>query len=111
MAEIIAGARAKAAMPYLANISRVVICSGKLYIYIIYTPNLGLRNTVLVQEREHGRFRGSTKNVGESIEGAGGAQRKEPVLAPRSVAWLSLLLPRLRVSNVLYNQERFLFSS
>ncbi len=31
------------------------------YIYIIYTPNLGLGIAVLVREREQGRFRGSTE--------------------------------------------------
>ena len=42
----------------------------RFYIYIIYTPNLGLGITVSVREREQGRFRGS-------IEGAGGAPRKQ----------------------------------
>ena len=40
-----------------------------VYIYIIYTPNLGLKIAILVREREQGRFRGS-------IEGAGGAARE-----------------------------------
>ena len=31
------------------------------YIYIIYTPNLGLAITILDQEREQGCFRGSSE--------------------------------------------------
>lgn len=30
---------------------------GYIYIFIIYTPNLGLEITILVREREQGRFR------------------------------------------------------
>ena len=52
-------------------------------------------------QREHRGSRGST-------QGAGGARRKEPVLAPRTAAWLSLLLPRLRVSSILCDQRRLL---
>ena len=33
------------------------------YIYIIYTPNLGLGITVFDQEREQGRFRGSSEGA------------------------------------------------
>ena len=40
-----------------------------IYIYIIYTPNLGLVIAVFDREREQGRFRGSS-------EGAGGAGRE-----------------------------------
>ena len=40
------------------------------YIYIIYTPNLGLGITVFDQEREQGRFRGSSEGARGSIEGA-----------------------------------------
>jgi len=50
------------------------------YIYIIYTPKLGLEIAVSVQEREQGCFRGSSEGVrgstegaGESTEGAGGS--------------------------------------
>ena len=41
-----------------------------IYIYIIYTPNLGLRITVFDREREQGRFRGSTEGAWGSTEGA-----------------------------------------
>ncbi len=40
------------------------------YIYIIYTPNLGLEIAVSVREREQGRFRGSIEGARGSIEGA-----------------------------------------
>ena len=40
-----------------------------IYIYIIYTPNLGSGIAVFVQEREQGRFKGSS-------EGARGAARE-----------------------------------
>ena len=40
------------------------------YIYIIYTPNLGSGIAVLVQEREQGRFRGSSKGVRGRSKGA-----------------------------------------
>jgi len=65
----------------------------------MYTPNLGLGIAVFDREREQGRFGGSTG-------GAGG--RKEPVLAPRTAARLSLLLPRLRVSSILCDQRELL---
>ena len=48
------------------------------YIYIIYTPNLGLGITAFVREREQGRFRGST-------EGARGRSKG----APREHGWAS----------------------
>ena len=53
------------------------IQGNNIYIYIIYTPNLGLRNAVSVQEREQGRFRGSSEGAKESIKGAGGAPREQ----------------------------------
>jgi len=34
-----------------------------IYIYIIYTPNLGLGIAVFDREREQGRFRGSREGV------------------------------------------------
>ena len=63
------------------------------YIYIIYTPNLGLLIAVLDQEREQGRFKGSSEGVrgfskgalsehGEAPRKHGGAPRK-PGRAPR----------------------------
>ncbi len=47
--------------------------SGKRYIYIIYTPNLGFEIAVPGREREQGRFRGSSEGARGSIEGAGGS--------------------------------------
>jgi len=44
-----------------------------VYIYIIYTPNLGLEITVSVREREQGRFRGSSEGAVGSNEGEGGS--------------------------------------
>ncbi len=43
---------------------------GVYIIYIIYTPNLRLRVAVFIQEREQGRFRGSSEGARESSEGA-----------------------------------------
>ncbi len=34
-----------------------------IYIYIIYTPNLGLGTAVFVRERKQDRFRGSTEGA------------------------------------------------
>jgi len=45
----------------------------RFYIYIIYTPNLGLGIAVSVREREHSRFRGSIEGARGSIEGARGS--------------------------------------
>lgn len=46
---------------------KVLLCrSIDIYIYIIYTPNLGFETAVSGREREQGRFRGS-------IEGARGS--------------------------------------
>ena len=51
-----------------------------IYIFIIYTPNLGLRITAFVREREQGRFRGSSKEARGRSEGAskehGGAPKE-----------------------------------
>jgi hypothetical protein len=41
-----------------------------VYIYIIYTPNLGFEITVLGREREHGRFRGSSEGARGRSKGA-----------------------------------------
>ena len=58
------------------------------YIYIKYTPNLGLGVAVLDREREQGGFRGSTEGAGGSTGGAGGsiegAPKEEPLMAPRN---------------------------
>jgi len=46
---------------------------SSIYIYIIYTPNLGFGITVFDEEREQGRFRGSSEGAGGSNEGARGS--------------------------------------
>ena len=46
------------------------------YIYIIYTPNLGLEIVVPGQEREQGRFRGSNKGVRGSNKRAEGSTKR-----------------------------------
>jgi len=46
---------------------------GELYIYIIYTPNLGFAIAVFVREREQGRFRGSTEGARGHSKGARGS--------------------------------------
>ncbi len=43
---------------------------SKIYICIIYTPNLGLAIAVFVRGREQSRFRGSNEGAGGSSEGA-----------------------------------------
>ena len=43
---------------------------GDYYIYIIYTPNLGLAIAVFDQEREHGRFRGSSEGAAREQRGS-----------------------------------------
>ena len=45
-----------------------------IYIYIIYTPNLGSEVALPGREREHGRFRGSTEGA---ISEHGGALREQ----------------------------------
>ncbi len=45
----------------------------KKYIYIIYTPNLGLGIAVFDWEKEQSHFGGSIKQAGESTEGARGS--------------------------------------
>ena len=54
------------------TMNRVVSGFGiwNIYIYIIYTPNLGLRVAVFIREREQGRFRGSTKEARRRSKGA-----------------------------------------
>ena len=46
------------------------------YIYIIYTPNLGLRIAVSVREKEQGRFKGITEGARGSKGEQEGASRK-----------------------------------
>ena len=53
---------------------------SNIYIYIIYTPNLGFQIAVLGWEREQGRFRRST---GEHRGSTEEAPREREVLAPR----------------------------
>ncbi len=50
-------------------------CSD-IYIYTIYTPNLGLEIAVFVRERERGRFRGSNEGAGGSTKGARGSREE-----------------------------------
>jgi hypothetical protein len=78
---------------------------GDYYIYIIYTPNLGLVIALFVHGREQGRFRGSSEGARgsskgargssegargsvegarESSKGAGGSSKGARVLAPRT---------------------------
>jgi len=45
------------------------------YIYIIYTPNLGLVITAFDREREQGRFRGSNEGAGGEHPGSKREQR------------------------------------
>jgi len=45
-----------------------------IYIYIIYTPNLGLEIAVSGREREQGCFRGSSEGAAREQEGAGGSR-------------------------------------
>ena len=60
-----------------------------MYIYIIYTPNLGSRITLFDREREQGRFRGSTGGAlgrskrakGAQQESKGSGSSREPDLA------------------------------
>lgn len=49
-----------------------------IYIYIIYTPNLGLRIALPGQAREQGRFRGSREGARGSTKGAGGSSGGAP---------------------------------
>jgi hypothetical protein len=98
--EIVAGARAKLPpSPLVSKRSRKALGLRNLYIYIIYTPNLGLGIAVSVREREQGRFRGSSEGArGRSKEalrkhggargstegasgGAKGRSKREPKLA------------------------------
>ena len=46
-----------------------------IYIYIIYTPNLGLEIACFVREKEQGRFRGSTEGARREQRGAARKQR------------------------------------
>ena len=60
----------------------------KSYIYIIYTPNLGLVIAVFVLRRGHGRFRGSTKGAPrEQGEYAGRRPRTRKSEARGSLNW------------------------
>ncbi len=62
-------------VPYVA--SRPSLCplgpDHKIYIYTIYTLNLGFGITVFDEEREQGRFRGSSEGARGSNEGARGS--------------------------------------
>jgi len=40
------------------------------YVYIIYTPNLGSKIAVSVQEREQGRFRESSEEAAREHQGS-----------------------------------------
>ncbi len=48
-----------------------------VYIYIVYTPNIGLIITAFVRGREQGCFNGSSEGAGGSIKGARGALREQ----------------------------------
>ena len=52
-------------------------CFLYICIYIIYTLNLGLEIAVLAQEREQGRFKGSSEGAGGSTGGGKGAATRE----------------------------------
>lgn len=41
-----------------------------IYIYTIYTPNLGMGIAISTREREQNRFRGSREGAGREHEGA-----------------------------------------
>lgn len=45
--------------------------STRLYIYTIFSPNLGFEIVISGREREQGRFRGSIEGVGKEHEGVG----------------------------------------
>ena len=47
-----------------------------IYIFIIYTPNLGLRSAVPGWERKQGHFRGSSEGVRGRSEGVGASTRE-----------------------------------
>ena len=55
----------------MANLQSEVRITDNIYMYIIYTPNLGLEIAVPGREREQGRFRRSTK-------GSQGTQQRRP---------------------------------
>ncbi len=79
-----------------------------IYIYIIYTPNLGLVITVLNRVREQGRFRGSIKGAWGSTRGVrreqGGAAQehstREPELAVVSIGVLIYILLKKRMAHL-----------
>jgi len=48
-----------------------------IYIYIIYTPNLGLEVAVFNRVREQGRFRGSRAALEGAAREQGGALREQ----------------------------------
>ena len=63
-----------------------------IYIYIIYTPNLGFGKADSVRKREQGRFRGSREGAGreqerarESTEGAKEEHHYEAVAEAQQV--------------------------
>ena len=47
---------------------------SSIYIYIIYTPNLGFEIAVLDQKRKQGRYRGSSEGA---VREQGGALREQ----------------------------------
>ena len=55
--------------------SDAIIEIPDIYIYIIYTPNLGLEIAVPGREKEQGRFRGSSEGAKGSNEGAKGSTK------------------------------------
>ena len=67
-----------------------------MYIYILYTPNLGFLIAVSRREREQGRFRGSSEGAGGSDDGAsmeqkgstGRSKREKGGLAREEIFWL-----------------------
>ena len=67
-----------------------------VYIYIIYTPNLGLGITHFVRKREQGRFKGSSEGAlrehGRAPEGAKGRSIGEPKLAAFSSAEITNMI-------------------
>ena len=69
------------------------------YIYIIYTPNLGLGIDLPGREREQSHFRGSSEGAGGSTDGALTEQRGsrwEPELAALYPAIVARVIYDLR---------------
>jgi len=70
------------------EMSQSWICQrlSMIYIYIIYTPNLGFEIAVLDQKRKQGRYRGSSEGAvreqGGALKEHGGALREQEGLLP-----------------------------